>query len=571
MILNGYTPLQAVAIIILSLPLSFFLVGQGNNVCYDVITFAMGSRNLPCEMQGLLLVFGTHSVMLCIVARVISVFMIVVFRRNVPRVVLTFFVIALSLTFTGLSSRHIRYNGGSICGPAHHAMRTLVEFPILSYSILGLILQFATATYVSVTMTKIRLSVMRARIPDDMKALHKDISLKTKIKVCAACHFKAICLLWRTYVTTLFLSGVIVFAAAQYIISTSHVVGDNYRLGTPEWVACVIQSSQASDYDGDVSDCKHFLQGEGTYKRTLVGTILMLGFTIIFLFTELRTFLFQSWYKLLKAGPRCLFSRKRSDAILDTISDDSLTKVWLPERLQNRFMGPWSTRDEEATGRDLDFQINMFEKRRDQVGSGIGEGSTQAMPLFNDRLLTSSSSSSSSETSSDRNTAASGTKTPATFEVGPIIAKPASVARIPLSLPKTSSYRTSTITFTDNGPQSPTRPQGWIKSLLSSHHKPPQGGTGTGCGIYQLEDQKSKHNRKQSSTLSILSFASSITTAADSEYSVNALSSSAVATGDFGGGVGGEQPLNNIQELEEEEGELDFLTFLQSSQPPPRR
>lgn len=549
MILNGYTPLQAVAIIILSLPLSFFLAGQGNNVCYDVITFAMGSRNLQCEIQGLLLVFGTHSVMLCIVARVISVFMIVVFKRNIPRVVLTFFVIAVTLTFTGLCSRHIRFNGGSICGPAHHAMRTLVEFPILSYSFLGLVLQFATATYVSVTMTRIRLSVMRTRIPDTMKAQHKDISLKTKIKVCAACHFKAICLLWRTYVTSLFLSGVIVFAAAQYIISTSHVVGDNYRLGTPEWVACVIESSQVHDYHGDVSECKHFLQGEGTYKRTLVGTILMLGFTIIFLFTELRMFLFQSWYKLLKAGPRSLFSRQRSDAILDTISDDSLTKVWLPERLQNRFLGPWSTRDEEAIGRDLDFQINMFEKRRDQV-----DGSTQGMPLFEDRRPTTSSS----ETSSEGKTASSSTKAPGKFKVGPIIAKPTSVARIPTTLGRqkaSAKAPATTITFTDHGLQSPTRPQGWIKSLLSSHK--PQGG-GVSGGIYQLEDPKSKQCRKQSSTLSILSFASSITTAAESEYSVN-------AAGDC------DLPLNNIQELEEEEGELDFLTFLQSSQPPPRR
>lgn len=611
MIINGYTPLQALAIIVFSLPLSFFLINQRSNVCYDEITFAMGSRNRLCETQGLMLVFGYHAVVLFLVARVLSVFMLVVYRRNIPRVYLTVIVIGISTAFTCLSNSHIRFNGGSVCGPAHQTMRRLVQIPILSYSFVGLFFQFATAGYVTYTMMQVRMSVLRARIPDDMQQFHKDIGMGTKFKILAKVHLKALRLLWRTYVTSLFLSGVIVFAAAQYIISTTRN-GGNDRLGTQEWIACVIKLSQTADYNGDTSQCSHYLQGEGIYARTLVGMILILAFAILFLFTELRMFLFHSWYRLLKAGPRALFSRKRSDAILDTIQDDELSTVWLPERLKARFMGSWhpSVQDEEATQRDLEYQIIMFEKRKQQQEE------------YNKMQLVDSTS----EDNSSSSTAKSGkTVKISSRPISALIQKPSkaiiskrskvssrldyreravvtsprpsilqSTPRLSLSLTQTQSQSQSQSQRSRSMSYASTTPSqsNWIRLFLSNSEQRHKRDTRHLSRKRKQRKQSSSHlhhnhdKRKHKSASSSVTSLSTRTSIASGGGGVGECSCGGNGSGDI------DPSLNKIREVDEnnervdetegegeedeyeeddEEEELDFMAFLNNNSPPPRR
>lgn len=542
MIINGYTPLQAISIIIFSLPLSFFLLKQRTNVCYDKITFAMGSRNASCEIQGLLLVFGNHSIVLCLVARVVSVFLLVVYKKNIPRVYLTFLVLGFSSLFAGLSSSHIRFNGGAMCGPAHPAMRRLIQIPVLSYSCLGLLLQFATSWYVTKTMAQVRLSILSSRVPDDLQHEYQHLnSWQTQLKVWASCHWKAVRLLWRTYVTSMFLGSVIVFAAIQYLISTTQYGGNN-RLVTQGWIACVINTSKEPDFDGDLSKCTNYLKGAGIYVRTLVGMILMLGFAIIFLFTELRIYLFRSWYRLLKAGPKALLSRKVSNDILDTIADDELSKVWMPERLQNRFFGGvWHREVEDEETTHLDHQILMYKERKQHQESH--------------HEMRSLSGTSSTDTGSASSNSDNGCpfKTPT-----PVVASVQKPSRALLNK-KPSIYHQRVVST--RYPRSSTGIQSnWIKSFLSSTEKRQQ--------RQKCHHKKKRHQHRQdsnSSSTSSRSYISSLT-AAMSNFSRCSSSCSPDSTNYNQTQL----PLNNIEEVEEDE-QFDFLTFLNNHRPPPRR
>lgn len=580
MIINGYTPLQAGAIIVFSLPLSFFLLKQQTNVCYDSITFAMGSINLLCEVQGLMVVFGYHSVVLCLVARVVSVFLIVVYRRNVPRVYLTFVTLVLSAVFCGLCSSHIRFNGGSICGPAHLVMRRYVHFPILAYSSIGLLLQFATSIYVTVTIVQVRLSILRSRIPDDpQNGRPGKISFASKVKISIASHGRALRLLWRTYVTSLFLGGVIVFAALQYIISTRGNSGNN-RLGTQEWIVCVIRASYEDGYDGDVSSCRKYLQGQGTYTRTLLGMILVLAFAIIFLFTELRMFLFQSWYQLIRAGPKVFISKKRSDAILDTIADDQLSKVWLPERLQNRFFGgSWNPPrpEDNTTDSDLEYQLDVFVQRKAAQAARASETSMMSDSYSNitgnTRVVES--------TVNPKLSPPVKVKTASKFRTRFL---PQHGRQQQYKLPKVTKSTVTTRPPQKRQLNSAPMPQSnWIKSFVTTteqRHKQKQHQV---QGLLQSPRSKpasvySATKRRLSSTLSLANLSSlSLNYHGGSRCTCRGdhcqgahdrRGSSSSSSTNSSSQRSDEARLNDI---EEDELEMDFMSFLKSSRPPPWR
>lgn len=569
MIINGYTPLQAISIIIFSLPLSFFVIKQRTNVCYDDITFAMGSRNSLCEIQGLLLVYGYHLIVLCLVARVLSVFLLVVFKKNIPRVYLTILILGLSSVFAGLASSHIRFNGGSMCWPAHYAMKKLVQIPVLSYSCLGLLLQFSTSWYVTRTMVHVRLSILSSRIPDDLRHRKQHIiSWQTKTKVWASCHLKAVLLLWRTYVTSLFLGGVIVFAAAQYLISTTGKT-DNNRLATQEWIACVIINTRKSDFDGDLSMCTTYLHGAGTYTRMLVGMILMLGFAIIFLFTELRMFLFKSWYRLLSAGPMALLSRKKSDAILDKIANDELSRVWMPERLQNGFFGrDRSAIDDKNAHSNLDYQILMFKERKQQQER-----------LHELRSFSGSSSSESARTRSphsegdDRKKHKPAIATISISHVAADVQLPSKAILSPrpslgkrprkvASLPNIIQLRSSP----DTGDNSSSgRLSGiqtnWIKSFLSTTEQR-QRYKKRRLKKKRMLLQQQRHN--STCTMSSMSSMSSSLSAAISNFA-------SAPSGGTPDSINTPDDSPSLNDIQEEDEQLDFMTFLNNYNPPPRR
>lgn len=579
MTINGYTPLQAIFIIIFSLPLSFFLLKQRSNLCYDNITFAMGSRNGFCELQGLFLVFGYHSIVLCLVARGLSVFLLVVYKKNIPRVYLTVFIILLSSVFAGLSSSKIRFNGGSMCAPAHHTMRQFVQIPVLAYSIVGLVLQFATSWYVTKSMAEVRLSILRSQIPDDLHHKHSHLfSWRTKISVWASCHIKAVRMLWRTYLICIFLGSTMIFAAVQYLISTTHNMG-NTRLATQEWIACVITTNQTPGFNGDISQCKQFLQGAGMYARMLVGMLLMLGFSIIFLFTELRMYLLLSWYNLLKAGPKALLSRKKSDAILDTIVDDELSKVWLPERLQNKFFsGSWhrSVQDEQTMKRDLERQLHMYTERK-ELENSTQENHTNCSSSSGGSIDYSATIFSSNNMGNNKAKTSFKTALPLVAEVRR--PAPAKVCQQP-----NYHYHQESTSVSNFNPSvaggsggvvsglSNSSHRNWIKSFMSSTEQRQKRNRKRQLQMKRAK-QHSKRKRRMSATSSLTRLrTNSVSSSAECISTVVSSSSLALFTADYTtSSVTSQQHPQNLNNIEEEDEQLDFLSFLNSSRPPPRR
>lgn len=349
--INAYTTLQSLAIVIFCIPLSFFLIDEKQTVCYDPITQSTGKTNGYCEGQGILFVLGFHSVVLSVVVRVFSNFMLIVCERSVPRVYLTIVALGVSGAFAAASAPFITYEGGVFCHPAPKTSKALLQIPLLIYSCIGIVFQLITVFYVTRTLIVIKVAIMRSHIPSNESL---NLSFKQKATIFFSSYYKSTHLLWRSYITSMFLSAVMVFVTLQYILSTrqGHSGKINDRLATLNWVGCILSKNK-------LEDCSMYIEGQGMYVRTLISVILLQIFTLVFLMTEYRIFLFRAWLRFLKK-PSAIFSRKKSDEILDTL-DDSLSNVWLPEKFQNSFLGSLRVkRNESDTQKALERQLVLF-------------------------------------------------------------------------------------------------------------------------------------------------------------------------------------------------------------------
>lgn len=347
--INAYTTLQSLSIIIFCIPFSFLVIHAKKTVCFDPITHSTGKSNIYCHTQGILFVLGFHAVVLSLVVRVFSIYMIVVWSRNIPRVYPTILTLGIATTFASASGPFITYEGGAFCSPSPHTTKALLQVPLLIYSCVGILLQVGTTFSVTKTLWIVRTNITKSRYPD---SANFQLKKRQKFNIGIVSYLKSIKLLWRTYILSMFLAAVMAFVTFQYMLLTRHGSYVNDRLATIDWVSCILVK-------GTEDKCRKYLQGEGMYVRTLVIVILLLLFTILFLTTEFRVFLFRAWFQFLK-HPKAFFSRKRSDRILDSL-DDALSNVWLPEKLQNKFLGSFRyNRNEAATQRALEAQLVLF-------------------------------------------------------------------------------------------------------------------------------------------------------------------------------------------------------------------
>lgn len=351
--INAYTTLQSLSIIIFCIPFSFFLIDAKKTVCFDHITHSTGKSNVYCQTQGVLFVLGFHAVVLSLVVRVFSIYMTIVCSRSIPRVYPTIMTLGISIVFGSASSSFITYEGGVFCSPSPRTTKFLLQIPLIIYSCIGILLQLGTTIAVTKTLWIVRSNIIKSQQPADFK-----FKFSQKLKIILISYFKSVKLLWRTYILSMFLAAVMVFVTIQYVLLTRHGSRINDRLATIDWVSCILVK-------GNQQKCTKYLEGQGMYIRTLVTVILLLLFTILFLMTEYRVFLFRAWFQFLK-HPSALFSQDRSDRILDTL-DDSLSKVWLPEKLQNSFLGSFKgKRNESATQRALEAQLVLFTENQEK-------------------------------------------------------------------------------------------------------------------------------------------------------------------------------------------------------------
>lgn len=305
--------------------------------------------------QGVLFVLGFHLVVLSLVVRVFSVYLLVVWSRNIPRIYPTVLTFGIAGAFAGASGSFITYEGGVFCSPSPRTTKALLEIPLLIYSCIGILLQLGTTVAVTKTLVSVKINIMKSRILSTEKL---QLSVPNKAKIVVMSYLKSAKLLWRTYITSMFLGAVMVFVTVQYTLYSRHGAMINDRLATADWVSCILTGSGESR-------CKKYLEGEGIYKRTLITVILLLLFIILFLMTEYRIFLFRAWYQFIK-NPGALISKTKSNGILDNL-DDSLSRVWLPEKLQNSFLGSARVkRNESATQKTLEAQLVAFAKNQEQ-------------------------------------------------------------------------------------------------------------------------------------------------------------------------------------------------------------
>lgn len=347
--ISTYTTLQSTAIVIYSIPFSFFLIKAKETVCYDEITPSTGQSNRFCMAQGVLFVLGFHSMVLSLVVRVFSIYMLIVWSRTIPRIYPTIIALGVPSAFAAASGKYIEYSGGVFCAPSPSTTKALLQLPMMIYSSVGLLLSLGTTISVTKTLVSVRINIKKAQLENYS---FSSMPFREKLQHVFISYCKSARLLWRTYFTSLFLGSVMVYITIQYTIYAKSRSIINDQLATPDWVSCILTGAS------EVS-CRKYLRGESLYIRTLTTVILLFLFAILFLMTEYRFFLFLAWIKILR-HPSALFNKQKSNQILDTL-DDARAKFWLPEKFQNSFLGPIKCKyNSECTQVEIERQLVAF-------------------------------------------------------------------------------------------------------------------------------------------------------------------------------------------------------------------
>lgn len=443
--INAYTTLQSTAIVIFSIPFSFFLINAKQTVCYDSITLSSGQSNGFCLAQGFLFVLGFHAVALSLLMRTLSIYFLVVRSKTIPRVYPTIFTLGVSVVFAAASVKHIVYEGGIFCAPSRTTTKPLLQIPLIIYSSVGLLLSLGTTISVTKSLLVIKTNIHKSHFPSSLSANVTNTSNSSNhsgpppssssssssstcfsstrsipklqlVKMSISAYLNSAKLLWRTYVMSLFFGAVMVFVAIQYTLSTRSGSLVNDRLATPDWIRCILSyhelhatsasttsNSSTSPNSGtsttvklnsNISSaattklvydaCSPYLTGQPIYIRTLTTIILLQLFTVLFLITEYRLFLFRAWCKMLR-NPAALFNKKKSNELLDTL-DDSLEKVWLPEKLQHGFLGNNSNNGDHDCYNNETQRFPLFSAKRWFNGSTSSSDKATQTALENQLL-----------------------------------------------------------------------------------------------------------------------------------------------------------------------------------------
>ncbi|KAK9465838.1 hypothetical protein V1512DRAFT_264847 [Lipomyces arxii] len=314
---SEFNLLQALALAICNISLSFFYIQRHRVVCEDEITPAVGLANGRCMAQGLMFVFGFQCTTLAVLARIISLHISVVWNKTISLYILVLIVVLISAAFTGASVAYLKFAAGLFCSPTYPELQYIVYIPTLIYTGSATILQTITAVYIIRKIYRIRATVLAARM--DLNLEEKQHTLWTKITLYSQCALTYLSIGWRIVVFTEFMALIAICYSIVFFGSFNSTKVKLYNDALDGYLRCVA--------DGEVlSVCASLYQNPLGNRVNLIWSNVLMASTFVLLLTEVRPFLFQGWYLIVK-NPKSILSQKRRNQLFDDVREVNINPI----------------------------------------------------------------------------------------------------------------------------------------------------------------------------------------------------------------------------------------------------
>lgn len=318
--LNAHSIFHFIGIALFSSSIAWFMVASpAQTWCYNSITRSDWFNNWRCTLQGVLYVFGIHSMLLWLCVRILALYLGMCHRRDLGIWLPTALVFGISLIFSLVSIPFTQYNRlNLVCSPVGGGPSIgLVLAPLLVYVVIASSTQVLNAVHITRTVISLKLSSdtgaevdLRTKIGIERMTMLR----KTRTRRILTALRTAAKLQWRTIIFSIFLMLSTVFLAIDFLIIEAHRERGQVADGLSEWPACVMHPSQFS------TPCNNLLPisfpVSRPVSRIVAGYILMMLAGILLLLIEVRVSLLRAWCFLLR-HPQAIFVRVKWDEFGD--------------------------------------------------------------------------------------------------------------------------------------------------------------------------------------------------------------------------------------------------------------
>ncbi|KAK9457641.1 hypothetical protein V1511DRAFT_179733 [Dipodascopsis uninucleata] len=312
LVVSEFNFMQALALFIATGATTIFGFINEPVFCQDKITPALGKYNPGCMIQNIWYMFGFQLIMLTLVVRILKMYCMVVFSKQIPQRIFMAIIIIISAAFTAASAPFTAYSSGYFCSPSYPQNYYTTLIPSVIYTAISVTLQLLTAFSVIKTLYRVETSLHKAKENSALEDNHKMGFLKRLNIVLYSC-WRFLRLSWRSMVFVLFMAIIIIFLSANaFAASRKSKRVDGFNSMTI-FLTCMTTSRERNI-------CQEAVRHSLDKSTVLVFGNTLLCSTFVLLFTELRPFFFRGWALLLR-NPRLFLSRSQREFELSRLDE----------------------------------------------------------------------------------------------------------------------------------------------------------------------------------------------------------------------------------------------------------